>query len=189
MTLTPLHFRAAMSPLPEGSSSQIIGLVRATLPTPSLLPFPPARRLISSSSTTSKQDIASLRKQVDSSKFPGGIMDTATAKAERTLRRFWKKVDVAYYPNSTLPYPHLRIRLDGRSLKTPSGTLLAIPADRPLLASLIAREWAEQEKVLKMHSLPMTSLAARAIDGLTKKDIREQVCDELIKYLETETIW
>lgn len=116
-------------------------------------------------------------------------MDTATAKAERTLRRFWKKVDVAYYPNSTLPYPHLRIRLDGRSLKTPSGTLLAIPADRPLLASLIAREWAEQEKVLKMHSLPMTSLAARAIDGLTKKDIREQVCDELIKYLETETIW
>lgn len=81
------------------------------------------------------------------------------------------------------------MRLDGRNLKTPSGAVLAIPADRPLLASLIAREWAEQDRLIRTHSLPMTSLAARAIDGLETPAEREGVCDELIKYLDTETIW
>ena len=185
-----------MSSLPESSSprssSLIIGLAQASSarsrPSTSMLPFPPARRLLSTTMAFGSQDTAAApRRQVDSSL--SSATDTATSKAERTLRRFWKKVDVAYYPTSTSPYPHLSIRLDGRSLKTPSGTLLAIPADRPLLASLVAREWAEQDKVLKTHSLPMTSLAARAIDGLRNKDTREKVCDELIKYLETETIW
>jgi ATP synthase F1 complex assembly factor 2 len=179
-----------MALLSEGSSSRITGIARASSalqrPSTSLLPFPPARQLFSSTSSTFNEPPPQ-RKQVDSLRQPKP--DTATSKAERTLRRFWKKVDVAYYPNDTSPYPHLRIRLDGRSLKTPSGNLLAIPANRPLLASLIAREWAEQDKVLKMHSLPMTSLAARAIDGLNEKKVREQVCDELIKYVETETIW
>lgn len=156
----------------------------------SLLPFPPARRAFSTTLFPAKQEAISPRRQVDSSKLPPIVgSSSATSTVERTLRRFWKKVNIAYHPNSTSPYPHLRIQLDGRSLKTPSGTLLAIPADRPLLASLIAREWAEQEKILKMHSLPMTSLAARAIDGLGDADTREKVCDELIKYLETETIW
>lgn len=180
----------------EGSCSRMTRIARASSalqqPSTSLLPFPPARRLFSSCSSLFDQSNAATssstapRRQVDSSRQPRP--DTATNKAERTLRRFWKKVDVAYYPTSS-PYPHLRIRLDGRNLKTPSGNLLAIPANRPLLASLIAREWAEQDKVLKMHSLPMTSLAARAIDGLSEERIREQVCNELIKYLETETIW
>jgi hypothetical protein len=204
--------RVAMSTIPEGSSSRLQGLMRIHAVkqqrhSTSLLPFPPARRLFSNTSICSvvSQDdstaaaatassspsssSSSGRRQIDSStKLTGS--DSATSKAERTLRRFWKKVDVSYHPNSTRPpFPHLQIRLDGRSLKTPSGTLLAIPADRPLMASLIAREWAEQSKVIKTHSLPMTSLAARAIDGLSIKDTREAVSDELIKYLETETIW
>ncbi|UZJ51823.1 hypothetical protein CBS101457_001143 [Exobasidium rhododendri] len=190
--------RAIKSAMPESSSSRLNSLAKSSATrqrqSMSLLPFPPARRLIS---TTSIAPVASQgeaaagtpkRRQIDDSTKLSGS-DSATSKAERTLRRFWKKVDVAYYPKSTKPpYPHLQIRLDGRSLKTPSGTLLAIPEDRSLMASLIAREWAEQDKVLKTHSLPMTSLAARAIDGLSEKDTREQVCDELIKYLETETI-
>ena len=34
-----------------------------------------------------------------------------------------------------------------------------------------------------------TSLVARAIDGLSTPELRSKVCDDLIKYFETDTIW
>lgn len=125
------------------------------------------------------QQVPSTKKQTPT------LSESATSKAERTLRRFWKKVDVAYHPTNS----KLRVRLDGRALKTPSGSVLEIPADRPLLAAVIAKEWAEQEKILRPHSLPLTSLAARAIDGLSKEKDRSAVVDELARYLDTDTIW
>lgn len=147
----------------------------------SMLPFPPARRLFSSSLHHSEQ-----AKGDPSASSPASSAEPATAKAEKTRRRFWKKVGVAYSEGP--PAAHLLVQLDGRSLKTPSGAILAIPTDRPLLASLIAREWAEQDRILRTHSLPMTSLAARAIDGLETHAQREAVVDDLIAYLHTETI-
>lgn len=128
------------------------------------------------------------RLQAPAAAVPSSSPESATSKAERTLRRFWKKVDVAYHstPQST---SHLRVRLDGRPLKTPSGSVLEIPADRPLLAAVIAKEWAEQERILRPHSLPLTSLAARAIDGLSREKDRVGVVQELARYLDTDTIW
>lgn len=148
----------------------------------SLLPFPPARRLLSSTGILSNTTIPARESTGSSSK-----QDSATNKAEKTRQRFWKSVDVVFIEGP--PAPHLVVQLDGRSLKTPGGAILAIPPDRPLLASLIAREWAEQERLIRTHSLSMTSLAARAIDGLETQWQRDEVCDELIKYLDTETIW
>jgi ATP synthase F1 complex assembly factor 2 len=116
------------------------------------------------------------------------LADGATSKVERTRKRFWKNVDVAYVEESNGKPAHLVIRLDGRSLKTPSGVLLAVPTNRPLLASLIAREWAEQDKVLHQHSLPMTSIAARAIDGMETEARRLEIVDALVEYMHTETI-
>lgn len=155
------------------TSRPIANIARVKSSQVPFLPPSSAHRFISTS--------RSANKAADSSST-----DTATSKAERTRRRFWKKVDIAYSEGT--PADHLLIRLDGRSLKTPSGAVLAIPTDRSLLATLIAKEWSEQESILHTHSLPLTSLAARAIDGLDTPSQRKGVVEALVEYLHTETI-
>jgi ATP synthase F1 complex assembly factor 2 len=81
------------------------------------------------------------------------------------------------------------VNLDHRNLKTPAGTKLVIPKEQRLLALLIANEWENQDKVLKQHALPLTSLASRAVDGMGDATIREGVIDALMGYLDTDTIW
>ncbi|KAJ9098733.1 hypothetical protein QFC21_004381 [Naganishia friedmannii] len=119
------------------------------------------------------------------------------------------------HPAYTKPLPHTAgtywITLDARPLRTPSGARLAIPANRKILAMLIANEWENQNQVLKVPGLPMTSLASRALDGFAnagdgkmKKqaqqqqqqqqveedgevDLRQGVLNELFRYLDTDT--
>ncbi|WVW80552.1 hypothetical protein I302_102537 [Kwoniella bestiolae CBS 10118] len=108
---------------------------------------------------------------------------TQTNRAEVTLRRFWKTVHIKQDESG-----QFQITLDHRALKTPGGAKLSIPAERRLLALLIANEWENQDEVLKQHTLPVTSLASRAIDGLSEGAIREGVIDQMMKYLDTDTI-
>lgn len=80
---------------------------------------------------------------------------------------------------------------------------------------VIAHEWDRQSKLLKPHSLPMvsdgharfmdeglsvthlillvvvvqTSLASRAIDGLSDPVTKAQVIQVLNRYLHTDTVW
>ena len=49
------------------------------------------------------------------------------------------------------------VTLDKRPLKTSGGKLLEIPKSKPLLATLIAYEWDNQEKLIKPHALPLVS--------------------------------
>lgn len=86
------------------------------------------------------------------------------------------------------------ITLDGRPLRTPSGARLAVPANKKILALLIANEWENQKEALKAPGLPMTSLASRALDGFENVkgvegdvDVREGVLNELFRYLDTDT--
>ncbi|ODN83018.1 hypothetical protein L202_01248 [Cryptococcus amylolentus CBS 6039] len=123
-----------------------------------------------------------------------------TNRAEQTLRRFWKSSNI-----TSLPSGSYQITLDHRALKTPSGTKLEIPKERRLLAAMISGEWENQDEVLKQHALPVvrflasvggsrklskdqTSLASRAIDGLSDPFTRPLVIDALLKYLQTDTI-
>ncbi|TYJ55258.1 hypothetical protein B9479_004088 [Cryptococcus floricola] len=53
---------------------------------------------------------------------------------------------------------------------------------------MISGEWENQDEVLKQHALPVTSLASRAIDGLSDPFTRPLVIDALLKYLQTDTI-
>jgi chaperone required for assembly of F1-ATPase len=69
--------------------------------------------------------------------------------AEATLRRFWKTVNIQEEEGGYI------VQLDRRNLRTPGGKKLVIPAERRLLAALIAHEWDIQEEVLKQHALPM----------------------------------
>ena len=71
--------------------------------------------------------------------------------AEATLRRFWKTVNIKEEDGGSV------VTLDHRNLRTPGGKKLVIPADKRLLAALIAHEWDIQEEVLKQHALPLVS--------------------------------
>jgi len=107
---------------------------------------------------------------------------TETNRAEATLKRFWKTVGIEEKNDA------LSVTLDKRPLKTPSGNPLLFPRSRVMAAALVASEWDNQETLLKQHSLPVTSLAARAIDSFTDENTRAEVRAQLLKYLETDTI-
>ncbi|KAF7972663.1 hypothetical protein HWV62_17348 [Athelia sp. TMB] len=103
--------------------------------------------------------------------------------AEATLKRFWKNVAVDRRPDG------VAVKLDQRTLRTPGGKPLVLPKSKAMLATLIAHEWDVQERTMKHHSLPMTSLASRAIDDLGEGATRDQVRAALLEYLDTDTIW
>nr|CAG8492702.1 14806_t:CDS:2 [Entrophospora candida] len=105
-------------------------------------------------------------------------------KTEILLKRFWKNTSITKNQDG-----NYLIILDKRQLKTPGGSHLIIPKTKKYLALLIAGEWESQKAVLKHHSLPLTSLVARAIDVFDKDaKEREKVITGLIKYLDTDTI-
>lgn len=115
------------------------------------------------------------------------IFEEATLnRAERLKSRFWKTVTLQP-PTSSVD--GFQILLDGRSIRTPNGQPIVIPRERELLASCIAQEWSEQGKVLKPHTLPLTSLAARALEGCKDEAERKGIEADLLRYLENETIW
>lgn len=97
------------------------------------------------------------------------------------LGNFWEKVSV----NTTLD--GFQVRLAGQSLRTPGGKILTIPRNRPLLAHLIAQEWTVLPSLkLKQHMVPLTSLAARAVD-LTL-DERKEATSKLLPYIDTDSL-
>ncbi len=49
------------------------------------------------------------------------------------------------------------VTLDRRSLKTSSGNTLLLPGNKKLVATLVATEWDNQDKLLKPHALPIVS--------------------------------
>ena len=54
----------------------------------------------------------------------------------------------------------LAVTLDNRPLKTPSGNKLHLPHNKRILATLVATEWENQDKILKTHALPVVSMPA-----------------------------
>ncbi|KAI1298871.1 ATP synthase complex assembly protein atp12 [Mortierella claussenii] len=105
------------------------------------------------------------------------------SRAEVSGKRFWENAGVKDMGD------RVAVTLDGRVLKTPAGNQLTLPKDQEHLALMIAGEWHGQKALLKSHSLPMTSLVARAIDGFAgSQQGRQETLDRLIKYLDTDSI-
>lgn len=119
-------------------------------------------------------------------KLPPSVSEAK--RTEKTMKRFWKDVFLAYEEASMSNDEHFQIQLDKRSVRTPGGAVLRVPGDRPLLACLIAQEWDEQSQVVKPHSLPLTSLVARAIDGLSQDATREEAESLLLRYFDTDAV-
>lgn len=112
--------------------------------------------------------------------------EAALDRAERLKSRFWKTVSLSP-PSSECD--GFRVLLDNRAIRTPGGQTIVIPQERELLATCMAQEWNEQDKVLKPHALPLTSLAARALDACSDSSERVGIQADLLRYLENETIW
>jgi len=85
------------------------------------------------------------------------------------MKRFYKSVS-AGDGNAVL--------LDGRTLKTPRGAALDLPARA--LAEAIADEWRAQGDEIDALSMPLTKLANTAIDGVTPR--REEVIAEIAAF-------
>ncbi|PWZ00731.1 ATP12-domain-containing protein [Testicularia cyperi] len=110
--------------------------------------------------------------------------EAALNRAERLKRRFWKNVTLEEQPSAG----GFKICLDGRAIRSPGGGEIVIPSERKLLAAAIAHEWQEQGNQLKPHTLPLTSLAARALEGCSNPQDRAQIESDLLRYLENETV-
>ncbi|KAJ3286245.1 ATP synthase complex assembly protein atp12 [Rhizoclosmatium sp. JEL0117] len=106
----------------------------------------------------------------------------APAAKPLVISRFWKK---AFPEEST---DGIRIKLDGRTLKNPEGVEIVVPRENKILASLVAAEWEEQERLLKSSSLPMTSIAVRGIELGKAPETRKGVIETMFRYLDTDSI-
>jgi chaperone required for assembly of F1-ATPase len=76
------------------------------------------------------------------------------------------------------------VRLDDKPLKTPGGQPVVAPW--PGLAEAIGDEWRAQGARPNLSSVPMTRIAATAIDRIPSR--RDGVIDELLAYAETELV-
>ncbi|EOR01320.1 hypothetical protein J056_004106 [Wallemia ichthyophaga EXF-994] len=104
------------------------------------------------------------------------------ATAESNLKRFWKNASVKCVEGRQI------VHLDQRKLRTPAGNVLDLPQNKAALALLIAHEWQSQDKLIKPHALPITSLASRALDSFKCENEMENTCNDLIKYFETDAV-
>jgi chaperone required for assembly of F1-ATPase len=76
------------------------------------------------------------------------------------------------------------IALDGRPMRTPSKNGLVVPSQK--LASAIAAEWDAQRDEIRPATMPLTRLAATAIDRTAP--LRDRVIDEIAGYAGTDLV-
>ncbi|MFO1127055.1 MAG: ATP12 family protein [Rhodospirillales bacterium] len=87
-------------------------------------------------------------------------------------RRFYRRVTVAAGDGG------FAISLDDRPAKTPAKARLIVPT--AALAAAIAEEWAAQSESIDARSMPLTQLAATALDRIPGH--REAVVDSIAAY-------
>lgn len=107
---------------------------------------------------------------------PGGTIDPFEL-ARRDLKsslpkRFYKVVGTARQDAG------FQILLDGRPVRTPQRTLLAVPDEA--LAQAIAAEWATQDEHVDPAHMPLTRIVNSALDGVARE--MEATAAEIVKY-------
>lgn len=76
------------------------------------------------------------------------------------------------------------VTLDGRTMKTPMGQILAVPSES--LAYAIAAEWDAQSKYLQPANMPLMTLACTALDQVVHNPQTYRA--ESLNYLATDTV-
>jgi chaperone required for assembly of F1-ATPase len=116
---------------------------------------------------------------------------TPTSKPRSMLaKRFWKDVSIKETDGG------LQVFLDNRPVRMPNKQILTVPASKPQLAAAIALEWdllMSAQQALKNDYIPMTSLAARAIDieaadKAGQTNVRNDILAYFMRVLATDTL-
>lgn len=76
------------------------------------------------------------------------------------------------------------VALDGRPLRTPAKHELRLPSER--LAAAIAAEWDAQDPDIRPETMPLTRLAATAIDRTAEK--RAEIAADVANYAGTDLV-
>jgi chaperone required for assembly of F1-ATPase len=76
------------------------------------------------------------------------------------------------------------VAVDGKPVKTPAGSRLIV-ASQPLAAACAA-EWEAQGETIEPHTMPLTQLAATALDRVGPQ--RDAILGELLKYAGTDLL-
>lgn len=100
------------------------------------------------------------------------------SEAARTPKRFYAGVDVAETAEGWA------VRLDGRPVRTPAGSELAVPDSE--LAGEIAREWEAQGEQIEPASMPLTRLVNSALDGVRGRE--EEIAADIAAYAATDLL-
>lgn len=96
----------------------------------------------------------------------------------RTERRCFETADV-------VPAAHgFAVRLDGKSVRTPAGTVLVVASRR--LADAIAGEWAAQDDEVRRETMPLMRLACAAIDASATQ--RAALVEGVVAYARTDLL-
>lgn len=86
------------------------------------------------------------------------------------MKKFYKQADVASADGG------FTVRLDGKSLRTPRGILLAVASER--LAQAVAQEWNGQGEAIEPSSMPMTRMAFAVVE--TTAERRQAIIAQLL---------
>lgn len=76
------------------------------------------------------------------------------------------------------------VELDGKPVRTPSGSLLVIPVEP--LAEEIAREWREQGEEIKPETMPLTQILVTALDRVSQE--RDSIQASVLRYFDTDLL-
>ena len=95
------------------------------------------------------------------------------------MKRFYKKVAVAETADG------FTVHLDGRPVRTPAAKPLVIPGHARLVQT-VADEWDAQAEFIRPSQMPITQLAATALDRITGE--RDAILDQLTNYAETDLL-
>jgi ATP synthase F1 complex assembly factor 2 len=108
-----------------------------------------------------------------------------SAPSRRGIKRFYDKVEVQaapeVAPGSDAAW---QVLLDGRPIRSPAQSHLRLPTE--VLATTVALEWDSIGELIQPHLMPMMTAVSTITDHMPKN--RPLYYDELLKYLDTDTI-
>ncbi|CAK73838.1 unnamed protein product (macronuclear) [Paramecium tetraurelia] len=102
------------------------------------------------------------------------------------IKRFYKDVKIEMAFGEADPYRQWLVKLDGKTVKTPSKNELSIPT--PQLAQRIADEFSAQAEFINPATMPLMTLARNAVDIEADENMREFMEHSIISYLERDTV-
>lgn len=116
----------------------------------------------------------------DTPERPAGTPRSSQDDAARQLpKRFYKEAAVAATDTG------FAVQLDGRAIKTPKRTSLAVPSEA--LARAIATEWNALGDLIDPEQLPLTKIANTAIDGVAGRE--REVHDDIVRYIGNDLLF